>query len=150
MWYKEDKFIIKIGSNTYENVPNLIVYKGENIFTIYRAESTEIIGIDFEIYNSKGEKVATVRQGRIYSGVKENYEIIFNQYEYLLIEKESGRVICEIKKRIKTDIFELEVNVSLYTKDGFLINATPEKTNLGGIQMRECHFANLNSAIVFG
>jgi len=148
MWYNEDKFIVRIGNNTYENVPNIIVYKGDNIFTINRAESTELLGINFDIFDDIGVKVATIKQGRIYNGRKKSYEITINRDQYLLKEKKSGRIICDIKKRILADGVELDITVSLYTKDRFLIDATPEKTNIGGLKITGCHFSNCDSGIV--
>jgi len=148
MWYKEDNFTVKIGSNYYTNTPNIIVYKGDNLFTIKRSESSDVLGIDFDINNEKGEKIAVVKQGRIYSGDAGLYERTITQDQYVLKEKKSGRVICDIKKNTLVDKAELEVNVSLYTKDGFLINATPEKTNIGGTGISNCHFSDCGGAIV--
>ena len=148
MWYQEDNFKVKIGGNYYKNTPNIISYKGENLFTITRAESTELLGIDFDIYNSKGKKIAVVKQGRIYSGDKELYEIIVSKEEYIFREKVSGRIICDIKKRTLAGNAELDVNVSLYTKDGFLINATPDKTNVGTNSISGLTFENCGGAIL--
>lgn len=148
MWYIEDNFCVKIGSNFYKNTPNLIVYKGENLFTIKRSKSTELLGIDFDIYDKKGNKTAVVRQGRIYEGDKNAYERIVNEDEYMLRERISGRVICDIKKRTLVDHAELDVNVSLYTKDGFLIIATPESTNIGNKIISDSNFDNCGAAIV--
>jgi hypothetical protein len=148
MWYKEDNFTVKIGSNFYKNTPNLIVYKGESIFTITRAESTELLGINFIIYDEKGNKIAVVKQGRIYSGDKNAYEIIVNQNEYILKEQVSGRIICDIKKRTLVNNAELDINVNLYTRDGFLIEATSESTNIGNNMITGSYFENCGAGIV--
>jgi hypothetical protein len=148
MWHKEDNFVVKIGSNYYKNTPNIIVYKGDNLFTIKRAESTDLLGIDFDIHDQKENKIAVVKQGRIYSGDKDSYETTINTDEYILKDKKTGRIICHIKKRTMTNRTELDVNVSLYTKDGFLINATPEKTNIGSSIISGNTFDNSGAAIV--
>lgn len=37
MWTVEDRFSVKLGGNTYINTPNLVVYKGEPLFRMYRS-----------------------------------------------------------------------------------------------------------------
>jgi len=48
------------------------------------------------------------------------------------LEKTTGHVICKIHRKPVTPI-ELEASVHFYTPDGFLFDATPTSTNLGGI-----------------
>ncbi len=36
MWQVEDKFRVIIGGNTYINIPNIIVYKGQPLFVLKR------------------------------------------------------------------------------------------------------------------
>ncbi|MEZ4970468.1 MAG: hypothetical protein R2814_12585 [Flavobacteriaceae bacterium] len=147
MWYKEDNFKVKIGGNYYIDTPNIIVYKGESLFSIVRAESTELLGINFVIHNNSGSKIATVKQGRIYEGDKDLYTVHIAQDSYTLIEKESGRTICDIKKRKLAEQSELEVTVNMYTKDGFLIEATPTGTNIGTSTIQGSTFKNCGAGI---
>ena len=148
MWYKEDNFKVKIGGNFYINTPKIIVYKGDSLFSIVRAERTDLLGINFKIYNEKGEKIASVKQGRIYEGDKELYTVIIEQDRYALIEKATDRVICDIRKNKLADQSELEVNLNLYTKDGFLINASPTGTNIGTNIMTGCVISDCGAGIV--
>ena len=148
MWYKEDNFKVKIGGNFYINTPKIIVYKGDSLFSIVRAERTDLIGINFKIYNKNGEKIASVKQGRIYEGDKELYSVIIEQDRYALIEKATDRIICDIRKNKLADQSELEVNLNLYTKDGFLINASPTGTNIGTNLMTGCVISDCGAGIV--
>ncbi len=137
MWKIEKEFSVKLGGNTYINTPNLVVYKGEPIFKIYRSDSDGILGIDFDIFNKSGERIATIRKGIVVQGNAENYEIESGHEEYKVIEKQTKNLITSIKRR-EVDSVELEVSVKLYTSDGFLIDATPESTNIGGMVMTGC------------
>ena len=148
MWYKEDNFKVKIGGNFYINTPKIIVYKGDSLFSIVRAERTDLLGINFKIYNKNGEKIASVKQGRIYEGDKELYSVIIEQDRYALIEKATDRIICDIRKNKLADQSELEVNLNLYTKDGFLINASPTGTNIGTNLMTGCVISDCGAGIV--
>ena len=42
---------------------------------------------------------------------------------------------------------ELDVHVRMYLPDGFLLDAGPEETNLGGVTMRGNVFENCGAAI---
>ena len=150
MWYKEDNFKVKIGGNYYIDTPNIIVYKGESIFSIVRAERSDLLGINFEIYDKRGEKIASVKQGRIYKGNADLYEIISEKDRYTLIEKATDKTICDIKKRELAGESELEVTVNLYTKDGFLIEATPTKTNIATNSIKGSTFTNCGAGIAVG
>jgi len=132
MWYTEDEFKVKIGGTTYINVPNIVVCKGVSLFKIIRSDSDGLIGIDFDIYDENGKKVATIRRGRIVKGNDDDYDIVTAHDHYTITEKSTGKMICDIKKRQMANNVELEVSVHLYTPDGFLFDATPEQTNLPG------------------
>lgn len=138
MWEVENQFIVKIGSNTYINVPEIIVYDDKPLFKIVRAKNTRLLGVDFDIYDEKGDKVATIRRGMIVQGDENNY-IIRKDFDHFTVkEKSSGRMICEIKKRDKAGNAELELNIHMYTKDGFLLKATPIGTNVMNLHMKNC------------
>ncbi len=135
MWKIENEFSVKLGGNTYINTPNLVVYKGTPLFQIKRSESEGILGIDFDIFDAAGKRVATVRNGIVVEGDSQNYQIESGHEEYKVTEKKTGRLITSIKRRGVADA-ELEVSVNLYTPDGFLFDATPNETNIGGAMLR--------------
>ncbi len=135
MWKVEKRFHVRLGGNTYVNVPNLISYKGQPLFTFKRHEETEYLGIYFDIYDAQGRHSAAVKRNEIYFGDKDKYKIDGSHNRYIFSERDSNRVICDIKKREDAHPAELEVAVNLYTPSGFFLEATPEQTNLGGIVM---------------
>ena len=133
MWEITDQFKVKLGGNYYINTPDIIVAHGQSLFKIERREDGHL-GIDFDIYASDGEKVATIRRGNIVQGDDKKYEIKKDYHHYWVKEKETGRSICDIKQKSKAEgDCEIEVSVDLYTKSGFHLIADPEKTNIGGI-----------------
>ena len=134
-WRVEERFKVKIGGNIYINVPNIIVYGEESFFKIYRSTSDGLLGIDFDIYEKEGTKVATIRKGMIVDGNENDYSIVKLFDHYTITERSSGREICDIKKREKAGDVELELSVRMYTKKGFLFEATPSGTNIGIISI---------------
>ena len=150
MWYNENNFTVVIGGNNYINVPNILVYKGESVFKITRAERTDLLGIDFDIYDAARNKIAVVKNGRIYEGDKERYQVDYNADQYKLTDKKEGRVICDIRKRSLVEGSELDVNVHLYMKDGLLFEATPESTNVAGFKLSGSTIKDCVNGIVIG
>jgi len=150
MWYNEDNFTVVVGGNKYINVPNILVYKGESVFRITRAERTDLLGIDFDIYDAARNKVAVVKNGRIYEGKSERYTVDIQVDQYTLTDNASGRVICDIRKRSLTKGSELDVNVHLYMRDGFLFEATPESTNVAGAKFIGNTIMDCANGIVIG
>lgn len=136
MWQVEERFHVRLGGNTYINTPNLVVYKETPLFVIKRSDSDGLLGIDFDIFDAQGKRVATIRRGMIVQGDKNNYELYEGANRFTVTEKASGRMLCEIKKRREASPAELDVWVKLYTPDGFLFDASPNETNLGGIKLR--------------
>ncbi len=107
------------------------MYGEEPLFRIYRSTSDGLLGFDFDIYKENDEKVATIRKGMIVDGNENEYTITRRFDHYWIKENSSGRILCEIKKREEAGDAELEVNVELYTRSGFLFQATPAGTNIG-------------------
>jgi hypothetical protein len=136
MWIVEDRFRVRLGGNDYVNVPTLVAFRGESLFTFKRHDDTGYLGIYFDIFDEEGKHIAAVRRNEIYFGDKEKYQIEGALNRYIFLERKSQRVICDIKKREEAHPAELDVSVSLYTPTGFLFNATPEETNLRGIVLR--------------
>ncbi len=147
MWKIETEFVVKLGRNTYINTPNLVVYKGESLFRIYRSESDGMLGIDFDVFDSQKKRIATVRKGIVVQGDANNYDIKTGHDEYSVTEKNSGRLVASVKRRSAQGA-ELEVTVHLYMPDGFLFDATPTHTNAGGMMMSGCTIKDCGSGIV--
>ena len=137
MWEIENHFKVRLGGNNYIDVPILVAYQGESLFTFKRHDETGYLGVYFEIHDSTGKHIASVKRNEIYYGDKESFQIEGSLDRYIFSERASGKVICDIKKREAAHPAELDVSVQLYTPSGFLFNATPEQTNLGGFVLRD-------------
>jgi hypothetical protein len=149
MWTVEDRFSVKLGGNTYINTPNLVVYKGEPLFRVYRSESDGILGIDFDVFDASGTRVATFRKSIVVQGDSDNYVIKSGHEEYEVTDKASGQLIAKVRRR-GAEGAEMEVSVRLYTPDGFLLDATPTQTNIGGVMMTGNVFENCGAGIAIG
>jgi hypothetical protein len=148
MWQIEDRFKVRIGGITCINVNRIIDFHGHSLFTVKRHDDTGYLGIDFDIYDAAGNHIAAVRHNEIYRGDKDAYQIEGSMNRYVLSERATGRVLCDIRKREDAHPAELDVSVQLYTPSGFLFDATPEQTNLGGITLNGVTFQDCETGIV--
>jgi hypothetical protein len=146
MWKMETEFSVKLGGNTYINTPNLIVYKGTPIFKILRSNQTGMLGIDFDVYDSTGARVATIAKGIVVQRDKANYTITTEHEEYTVKENGTNRQIASVKRR-GVQGAELEVFVDLYTPSGFHLKATPTHTNMDGMTISGVIFQNSDTGI---
>jgi uncharacterized protein YqgV (UPF0045/DUF77 family) len=147
MWHTETIFAVKLGGNVYINCEHLVECKGTSLFTIKRRDSDGLIGIDFDIHDPCGNRVATVRRGTIVDGDIAKYDLIHESHHYRVIEKESNRVICDIRRRENVRGVELDVSVDLYTPSGFHFQATPMGTNIGGNLITGCTLKDCRTGI---
>ena len=125
MWTVAEDFQVKLGGNTFINVPRLIVYKGQTLFTLERSDGDGQLGICFELFDATGQHVASVKRNRIYPATAgQLYELKDQGDVCLLRDVRNGEDVCAIRRTSDTPV-ELEVSVRLYTPDGFLFKATP-------------------------
>jgi hypothetical protein len=149
MWEVAQNYRVRLGGNTYINCRQLVSFQGKPLFNLRRHEDG-YLGIDFDIYDAQGNRVAAVKRNEIYLGNKQDYAIEGIANRYTITHRKTGRLICDIRKREDADPAELDVSVHLYTHSGFLFDATPDQTNLGGNTVTGCVFENLGTGIAIG
>jgi hypothetical protein len=131
MWEIPSSFTVKIGGNYYTDCDPILRIKGEPIFRLKRRDDG-LLGIDFDLYDSKGQKVATIRNGHIVQGDASAYTLKKEKHRYWILDK-TGAVICDVRQVTKAEPgCEIEVSVDLYSKNGFHYKAAPDRTEIGG------------------
>jgi hypothetical protein len=149
MWTVAEHFKVRLGGNWYIDCGTLVVYKGSPLFNLRRRDGDDQLGIDFDVYDSAGAKVATIRNSNVVDGDATNYEIVHEAGAKRVIERSTGRVMAEVIKK-GVDGAELDVRVNLYLPNGTLFEATPDRTNLGGIVFKDNTFKGGAAAISIG
>ncbi|WP_140637461.1 hypothetical protein [Methylibium rhizosphaerae] len=108
-----------------------------------------MLGIDFDVFDAKGQRVATFAKGVVVQGDQANYQIDGSHDAYSVTERSSGRVIARVQRR-GVQGAELDVYVHMYLPNGFLLDAGPQATNLGGVTMSGNTFKNCGAGIAIG
>ena len=106
-----------------------------------------MLGIDFEVFDSKGQRIATFKKGIVVQGDKENYTVESGHDAYAVTEKSSGRTIARVQRR-GVQGAELDVQVHMYLPNGFFLDAGPQSTNLGGMTMTGNTFRSCGAGVV--
>ncbi len=149
MWEKPKNFKIKIGGSYFIDCENLITYHGESLFRrIERRDNDGKIGLDFDVYDNKGHKVATIRRGNVVEGDKDAYQIEHLADCHRVTEKSTGKVLVEINK--SPPDADIAISVSMYMPDGFLLEATPDSLNIESTMMIGCTIERCKTAIGIG
>src|SRR6266851_3464134 len=92
-------FSMRLGGNVFEGVHTIVAFNNEPLFSVDRRQSDGLLRIDFEIYDSQQKKVAVIRGNRIVAGNEADYEFDRPVNRYRVIDKASGRVLCDVQQR---------------------------------------------------
>jgi hypothetical protein len=155
MWLKENQFAVRLGGNTFINVQTLITFRDEPLFTLYRKDDG-YLAIDFAIYDQSGQKIASVKKSNIYviAPHAKTHSLIGNAIRsadrIALVEKASGAVLAEIRKREAAAPVELAVSVRTYLPNGVLLDAGPNSINLAGGMLRNNTIMGCRVGIAIG
>lgn len=127
-----EHFAVRLGSNTFVNVPTLIAYGDKPIFSVNRRDSDGLLRIDFDLHDQRRRKVATIRGNHIVEEHRRtDYQFIREPDRYAVIEKATGLIICDIQQRYKAGDVELDVSAQTYLPSGELMIATPDGMRVG-------------------
>ena len=140
MWLKEQKFTLRLGGQTFANVPNLIQYNGEPLFTVRRRDEDGELAIDCDVFGSDGEKIASIRRNNGYPEDKVTYSVDRTPAQITLTNSQTGEILVAIKKHGEALPAELDVSVRTYLPDGRLLDAGPDSCTLPGLFMAGNHF----------
>ena len=130
MWLKEREFKIRLGGNTYINVPTLIAFRSEALFTVHRQEESGQLGIDCEVYDAGGNKVASIRRNNICVGDAQSFEVTRSDDRISLTDKRTGSILADVRKHGQALPVELDVSVRTYAPDGSLLDLSPDHSNI--------------------
>ena len=99
MWTVERDFAVKFGGNLYIRCGQLVTYEGEPLFNLARRESDGRLGIDFDVYDDRGAKLATVRHGSIVQGDAKRFDIHHGADVKTMTDRETGEILVRINRR---------------------------------------------------
>lgn len=147
-WRVPERFKVIVGGNTYINTPNVIVYKGESLFELARSKNDGFLAINFDVFGPTGARVATIRNAQFVGDTPLGYTLDLKADHFTLTEDKTGRAVCELRLREKAvDDVEIDVSARMFMPDGFLIELTPQGTNLPGAFLKGNVMENCNAGI---
>lgn len=108
---------VKIANCVFINVPNLIVIKNQNIFSMYNPLSPkELFSISAQFYNSRGEKSLKIDKNEWFA-YSSNWDVNYSGGR--LIIKDSKKEYSLIMKLVDRENIEIEV-IKLRFREWFL------------------------------
>jgi hypothetical protein len=125
----QEHFIVRLGGRDYCDTPNLVVYKGEPLLTLRRADDAEL-EVEADVFDADGQRKAKVRGTELVEGEPGALEVSSTENCYVIRDRSNDRVVCEIRRRAGQQMMDLDVSVLMHAPDGFLIHANPAQCNV--------------------
>lgn len=131
IWNTERCYTARIGGIMYKNVQFPVIYDGSPMVTIKRCSETGELGLSFTVFNEKGEPIGNVENNEITVSNTDDYIVLNGFKRRALIDKKSGRVLCDLKFAIRPSDPEVEVSAILFSEDRFPIILHPDRSKFG-------------------
>lgn len=126
----QEHFIVRLGGNDWLDTPNLIAYRGQPLLKVCRAEDSDELRVEAEIFDADGQRKAVVRDTELVQGDPQAVDIRSTENNYTIRDRATDRVVCEIRRRAGKQKMDLDVSVLMHAPDGFLIHANPAQSNV--------------------
>lgn len=130
-WETANSYTAKIGGIIYKNVKLPIVYNDSPMLTVTRHSVNGELGLSFQIYNEKSKHIGNVENNKITFINTNDYVVLNGLKRQSLIDKKSGRVLCDLKFATQITDPELEVSTIIFSKDGYPIILHPNRSKFG-------------------
>lgn len=126
-----ENFKTQIAGNYYVNTPKLIVCGDETILRVDREQSTGRLLVWLKVYDSSGNRAATIEGTNVVEGQSEDFRIVMTDKNYLVRERVTGRSLCEIRRSAAARQTHIDVFVLTHSPQGYFIHANPKQSNTG-------------------
>jgi hypothetical protein len=132
MWKIENHYRAIVGNNIFVDTPHILAFEGIPLFSMMRRENDGRLSITFDLFNKTGDKIAVIRQNRIYPTVKYKGDFSFSHKadRYILTDHIENREVCRIIWGNRAKPGELLVSVEMYMPNGLLIKFATDKTTI--------------------
>jgi len=124
-----ENFKTQIAGNFYVNTPNLIVCGGETLLRVDREGESGQLQVMFQVYDSSGNKAATIEGTEVIDGTSDDYRIVMTDRSYLVRDRATGRALCEIRRSAAARQTDIDVFVLTHSPKGYFIHANPKQSN---------------------
>jgi hypothetical protein len=129
MWKIAKRFKVRFGSFVFENVPQILVYENTPIITLVRDDNTGYLGIDGEVRDPFGERIAVVKHNQVYPvrGHEKDYTETRTADHFTVLPNNFNAPVLDIRIRQAAKPLELDVSAYVFLPNGFWMNASPDQ-----------------------
>ena len=128
-------YVARIGGIVYRNVENPIVFNGAPVLELTRDTPDGELDANLDLKDESGKRIATITDGSVIEIDDGKYSVIEGQNRLAVVEKATGRIWADIRRKIRDEIYELEVSC-LFIIGGVPIVLHPNRTKIGRINFR--------------
>jgi hypothetical protein len=129
-------YIARIGGIIYKNVENPILFNETPVLGLTRDISNGELNVTLDLKDENGRRIATITNGKVMEIDSGKYIVIEGKDRFAVVDKTSGRIWADIRKRIKDEIYELDISCLLIIA-GVPIILHPNRTKIGKMNDNE-------------
>lgn len=130
-WKPAEKYSVMIGGLLYRNVGSPIVVNGESLIEVSRNSIDDRLAVSLDLRHPSGREVASIRHNEIALHNRDDFEIVQGLKRIAIVERNSGRVWCDIDSDPIRKEVELAVSCVLFTRDSVGIFLHPNRSKFG-------------------
>ena len=129
-------YIARIGGIIYKNVENPIIFNETPVLGLTRDTRDGVLNVTLNLKDENGNRIATITDGNLSEIDSGKYIVIECQDRLAVVEKTSGRIWADIRRRIRDEIYELDVSC-LFFIAGVPVILHPNRTKIGTVNDNE-------------
>ena len=148
-WPVTEGFKVRLGGNTFIDVPVPVQYAGWPLLTLARLPDGTL-GIDLDLHDTSGEVLARVRSSRLSGPEAHRFRATRTDERWTLTEATTGAVLCDLRKRADAEGTVVEVALRLRAPDGTLWEASAEEMDLRNLRFKHNVFRRSKVGIALG
>ena len=130
MWLATPTYLFRLAGIRATRASTLVSHRGDSILRAWRNSKDGMLDVTLDARSANGDRVALIRNAFVIDGALGRFQIASSANRYVVTDALTRcQLLCI--ERGGCDVEDLDVHLNLYMPDGFLLEATPDTSNLG-------------------
>lgn len=130
-WVAAEQYQALIGGVLYRNVPQPIVCNGKSLLSFSRDTQTGQLAVNVQLFEQDQTPIGSVVNNIVTLHNTADYVVLPGLSRSAVIDKQNGRVWCDLKWARGEYGYELSLSCLLFSEFGYPIMLHPDRSKLG-------------------
>ena len=145
-WAPAAEYKARIGGILYRNVAQPIVCNSKSLILLARNVETNDLVASFELVHQNGLHIASVIHNNVTLHAIKDYIVNQGLKRVAVIERETGRIWCDVRSASGKSEYELSISCLLFSKSGYPIILHPDRSRFGAADQKPASLINFDIA----